>query len=69
MAAIKRPAVAVLLVLAAHICPTVADDTGDEFSNNLFSDLAPLLTLFGEQVAKQYVTVHDAYSSSLTPLP
>lgn len=23
---------------------------GDEFSNSLFSDLAPLLTLFGEQV-------------------
>lgn len=23
---------------------------GEEFSNNLFSDLAPLLTLFGEQV-------------------
>ena len=23
---------------------------GDEFSNNLFSDLAPLLALFGEQV-------------------
>ena len=24
---------------------------GDEFSNNLFSDLAPLLALFGEQVS------------------
>jgi hypothetical protein len=24
-------------------------------SNNLFSDLAPILTLFGEQVAKQYM--------------
>ncbi|KAF3246116.1 hypothetical protein TWF192_006966 [Orbilia oligospora] len=28
----------------------------DEFSNNLFSDLAPLLALFGEQVAKQYLS-------------
>ena len=31
-----------------------ASDNGDEFSNNLFSDLAPLLTLFGEQVSKQF---------------
>ncbi|KAF8475097.1 hypothetical protein BDZ91DRAFT_690846 [Kalaharituber pfeilii] len=30
-------------------------DVGDEFSNNLFSDLAPLLTLFGERVATQYL--------------
>ncbi|KAF8462254.1 hypothetical protein BDZ91DRAFT_797276 [Kalaharituber pfeilii] len=30
-------------------------DDGDEFSNNLFSDLAPLLTLFGERVATQYL--------------
>ncbi|KAF8462255.1 hypothetical protein BDZ91DRAFT_784528 [Kalaharituber pfeilii] len=30
-------------------------DAGDEFSNNLFSDLAPLLTLFGERVATQYL--------------
>ena len=29
---------------------------GDEFSNNLFSDLAPLLTLFGEQVTKQFMS-------------
>lgn len=27
---------------------------GSDFSNNLFSDLAPLLTLFGEQVTKQF---------------
>ncbi|KAF8428086.1 hypothetical protein EV426DRAFT_571430 [Tirmania nivea] len=28
---------------------------GDEFSNNLFSDLGPLLALFGERVATQYL--------------
>jgi hypothetical protein len=28
----------------------VTDTSGEEFSNNLFSDLAPLLALFGEQV-------------------
>lgn len=29
---------------------------GSNFSNNLFSDLAPLLTLFGEQVMKQFLS-------------
>jgi hypothetical protein len=29
---------------------------GSSFSNNLFSDLAPLLTLFGEQVTKQFLS-------------
>jgi len=28
---------------------------GNDFSNNLFSDLAPVLALFGEQVAKQFM--------------
>ncbi|RPA75199.1 hypothetical protein BJ508DRAFT_214707, partial [Ascobolus immersus RN42] len=27
----------------------------DDFSNNIFSDLAPILTLFGEQVSKQFM--------------
>ncbi|USP78311.1 uncharacterized protein yc1106_05585 [Curvularia clavata] len=38
----------------ANLVPTLKPEeqsfAGDEFSNNLFSDLAPLLTLFGEQV-------------------
>ncbi|KAF8531435.1 hypothetical protein BDD12DRAFT_644176, partial [Trichophaea hybrida] len=29
---------------------------GEDFSNNLFSDLAPLLALFGDQVAKQFMS-------------
>jgi hypothetical protein len=37
-------------VFAARI-PFVSADTGEDFSNNLFSDLAPILALFGEQVA------------------
>jgi hypothetical protein len=28
------------------------ESDGSDFSNNLFSDLAPLLTLFGEGVTK-----------------
>ncbi|KAF8857732.1 hypothetical protein BDZ45DRAFT_571575, partial [Acephala macrosclerotiorum] len=29
---------------------------GNDFYNNLFSDLSPLLALFGEQVTKQYMS-------------
>ena len=36
-------------LFAAHI-PFVSADAGDDFSNNLFTDLAPVLALFGEQV-------------------
>ena len=36
-------------IFAAHI-PFVSADAGDDFSNNLFTDLAPVLALFGEQV-------------------
>ncbi|KAK6512025.1 hypothetical protein TWF481_000923 [Arthrobotrys musiformis] len=43
------------IILCNHVRTARADD-GDEFSNNLFSDLAPLLALFGEQVAKQFLS-------------
>lgn len=36
--------------------PFVSADTGDDFSNNLATDLAPILSLFGEQVTKQYMS-------------
>ena len=42
-------------VFAANV-PFVLADSGGDFSNNLFSDLAPVLALFGEQVAKQYMS-------------
>ncbi|KAI5787309.1 hypothetical protein EDC01DRAFT_617754, partial [Geopyxis carbonaria] len=46
-----------LVILVYGACTVCAsDDSGDEFSNNLFSDLAPLLALFGEQVTKQYMS-------------
>lgn len=32
--------------------PTVNQDN---FTNNLFSDLAPLLTLFGDEITKQFL--------------
>ncbi|CUS13178.1 unnamed protein product [Tuber aestivum] len=43
---------AIFLVLTPQ---ALAADAAD-FSNNLFSDLAPLLTLFGDQVAKQFMS-------------
>ncbi|KAF4850290.1 hypothetical protein CGCSCA4_v003954 [Colletotrichum siamense] len=41
------------------------DFEGDEFSNNLFSDLAPLLTLFGEQVTKQFVCMSMGWTDDV----
>lgn len=38
--------------------PTPSDGfNGEDFINNLGSDLAPLLTLFGEQVTKQFLSM------------
>jgi hypothetical protein len=46
--------------------PTFADsDPGDEFSNNLFSDLAPILALFGEQVAMQFMAESMSWADSI----
>lgn len=41
------------------------DFSGDEFSNNLFSDLAPLLTLFGEQVTKQFLSMSMGWADNI----
>ncbi|KAK3319548.1 hypothetical protein B0T19DRAFT_361642 [Cercophora scortea] len=43
------------LVLFLALAKCVAGDRGDDFSNNLFSDLAPILTLFGERVTLQFL--------------
>ncbi|KAF8535765.1 hypothetical protein BDD12DRAFT_796787, partial [Trichophaea hybrida] len=45
--------IAVTLVLAGS-CEAVSHG-GDEYSNNIISDLAPLLALFGEQVTRQFM--------------
>ncbi|KAF8247282.1 hypothetical protein K440DRAFT_551341, partial [Wilcoxina mikolae CBS 423.85] len=47
---------ATLFFLVAVLIAGVGADQGDDISNNLFSDLAPLLALFGEQVCKQYLS-------------
>jgi hypothetical protein len=45
--------------------PTGQKFQGDEFSNNLFSDLAPLLTLFGEQVTKQFLSMSMGWADDV----
>jgi hypothetical protein len=45
--------------------PTLAGFAGDDFSNNLFSDLAPLLTLFGEQVTKQFLSMSMGWADHI----
>lgn len=38
---------------------------GNNFSNNLLSDLAPLLTLFGEQVTKQFLSLSMGWADDI----
>ncbi|PVI00797.1 hypothetical protein DM02DRAFT_486823, partial [Periconia macrospinosa] len=38
---------------------------GEDFANNLISDLAPLLTLFGEQVTKQFLSMSTGWADSI----
>ncbi|KAJ3547472.1 hypothetical protein NM208_g1493 [Fusarium decemcellulare] len=38
------------------IVSVAAADDGDDFSNNLFTDLAPVLALFGERVTMQFMS-------------
>ncbi|KAL3462901.1 hypothetical protein BJX64DRAFT_258399 [Aspergillus heterothallicus] len=44
------------LLLAAVGLPRVQATGWDDFSNNLATDFAPVLSLFGEQVTKQYLS-------------
>ncbi|KAK5654663.1 hypothetical protein OQA88_6986 [Cercophora sp. LCS_1] len=47
---------AIILAVVLITRPVAAADDGDDFSNNLFSDLAPLLALFGERVTTQFMS-------------
>lgn len=44
------------IFLATSFVHHAAAATGEDFSNNLLSDLAPILSLFGEQVAKEFMS-------------
>ncbi|QPC71950.1 hypothetical protein HYE68_002702 [Fusarium pseudograminearum] len=43
----------------------LASDDGDDFSNNLFSDLAPLLALFGERVTMQFMSQSVGWADNI----
>lgn len=53
------------LCFAARIPLVYAAEFNDDVTNNLFSDLAPLLTLFGEQVAKQFMASSSTWEDNI----
>ncbi|KAH0561959.1 hypothetical protein GP486_003336 [Trichoglossum hirsutum] len=54
--------IALVITLAS---PASASSSGDDFSNNLFSDLAPLLALFGERVAQQFMSQSMGWADNI----
>ena len=53
-----------VLVVTAF-SPLAAADGGYDFSNNLFSDMAPVLALFGEHVAKQFMSQSMGWADNI----
>lgn len=53
------------IVSIAYIPRASAFTDGADFSNNLFSDLGPILSLFGEQVAKQFMAGSLGWSDNI----
>ncbi|KLU85217.1 hypothetical protein MAPG_04247 [Magnaporthiopsis poae ATCC 64411] len=53
-----------LPVLLFAACVAAAD-AGNDFSNNLFSDLAPLLALFGERVTMQFMSQSMGWADNI----
>ncbi|GJC82648.1 hypothetical protein ColLi_05486 [Colletotrichum liriopes] len=54
---------AIFFAMCVTMC--VAADDGDDFSNNLFSDLAPLLALFGERVTMQFMSQSMGWADNI----
>ncbi|KAH8812397.1 hypothetical protein F5884DRAFT_855694 [Xylogone sp. PMI_703] len=52
-------------LLTLLLIESVAADSGDDFSNNLFSDLAPLLALFGERVTMQFMSQSMGWADNI----
>lgn len=59
------PVVDAVVANASATASSADDFGGDEFSNNLFSDLAPLITLFGEQVTKQFLSMSMGWADNI----
>jgi hypothetical protein len=51
--------------LATNTTVRRSNFAGQDFSNNLLSDLAPLLTLFGEQVTKQFLSMSTGWADNV----
>jgi len=55
--------VAIVISVMSH--GAAAQDNGDEFSNNLASDLGPLIALFGEQFARQFMSQSMSWADNV----
>ncbi|KAK1838922.1 ankyrin repeat protein [Colletotrichum chrysophilum] len=53
-----------LIAVPGHAMANLIDD-GEDFSNNLASDLAPLLALFGERVTMQFMSESMGWADSI----
>ncbi|RPA85575.1 hypothetical protein BJ508DRAFT_178439 [Ascobolus immersus RN42] len=51
--------------ILSRIPMVTAAEFTDDASNNLFSDIAPLLSLFGEQVAKQFLASSSTWEDNI----
>ncbi|KAJ5711661.1 hypothetical protein N7488_005817 [Penicillium malachiteum] len=62
----------VTLFLLLGLVPCVLADDWEDFTNNLATDLAPLITLFGERLTKQFLSestsLVDNFIFALSPL-
>ncbi|KAJ5725848.1 uncharacterized protein N7483_007205 [Penicillium malachiteum] len=62
----------VTLFLILSLVPCVLADGWEDFTNNLATDLAPLITLFGERLTKQFLSestsLVDNFIFALSPL-
>ncbi|KAG8407463.1 hypothetical protein J3459_018475 [Metarhizium acridum] len=53
------------LLIVITFAATSAADSGDDFSNNLFSDLAPLLAVFRERVTMQFMSQSTGWADNI----
>jgi hypothetical protein len=54
-----------VFLLILGLARLAVSGSGDDFSNNLFSDLGPVLALFGEQVAIQFMSQSMGWADSI----
>lgn len=54
-----------VLFFAARLPFAYAAEFSDDSTNDLFSDLGPLLSLFGEQVAKQFMASSTTWEDNI----